>query len=230
MDARTQSQEGDSLFGLIAGLREDVRNLFREEVRLAKTEVSEKASRLGRNAMHLAIGGVIALLAVVCLLLAVGFIVAYGFESLGLSTGVALFLGFLIIGLVTGASGGILVGKALSSFSSESLVPEKTIETLREIKEGGAEQIPIKTYHAQDQPEDIRTSEQLRQDVERTRSRIGREVRGIRTRLNFSHLARAVASRVADNPIRSVGIGIGTGLVGFVVVRIARLFGRKHAA
>jgi hypothetical protein len=45
MDASTQSGEGDSLFGLIAGLREDVRNLFREEVRLAKTEVSEKTSR-----------------------------------------------------------------------------------------------------------------------------------------------------------------------------------------
>jgi ElaB/YqjD/DUF883 family membrane-anchored ribosome-binding protein len=170
-----------------------------------------------------------AFLAVIWFLLSISFIIAYGFESLGLATGVSLFLGFLLLALVTGAIGGILVGKALSAFSKESMVPEKTVETLREIKEGGIEQVPIKTYAVQSQPEDKRTSGQIREDVERTRSRIGREVRGIRTRLDMAHLAGAVANRVAHNPVRSVSIGLGTGLVGFVIMRVARLLGRRHA-
>jgi len=230
MDATTRSREGESLFGLIAGLREDVRNLFHEEIHLAKKEVSEKLAVLKSNVVSLALGGVIAFLGLIWLLLSVAFIISYGFESLGLSTGVALFLGFLIVALVTGAIGGILVGKALSGFSRESLVPEKTVETLMEIKEGGIEQVPVTIQTKTTEPQDTRSSEQIRAEVERTRSRIGREVRGIRTRLDMAYIARNVANRFTNNPVRSVGIGLGTGLVGFVIVRVARLLGRRHVA
>src|SRR6478609_3950880 len=56
MHTTTYPRENHSLLGLIGGLREDVRNLFHEEVQLAKTELSEKASHFGRNAVYLAIG------------------------------------------------------------------------------------------------------------------------------------------------------------------------------
>jgi ElaB/YqjD/DUF883 family membrane-anchored ribosome-binding protein len=231
MESTIRPRQETSLFGLIAGLREDLRHLFREEAQLVKKELAEKISYFGRNAIYLAIGGAAGYLALVCLLLALGFIIASGFEAMGLSTGVALFLGFLIIALLVGAVGGILVGKALSGFSKESLVPEKTVETLREIKEGGIEQVqvPIKKVQATPDPKDKRTSDQIKDDVERTRSRIGREVRGIRNHLSMAHLAADVVCVVKNNPLRTVGIGLGTGLAGFVLMRIARLFGRKHA-
>jgi hypothetical protein len=230
MEATTRSRSGESIRGLIAGLREDVKTLFREEIRLIKTELSEKFSHFSRNAVSLAIGGVAAFLGLIWLLLSISFIIGYGFEALGLGTGVALFLGFLVPALVLGVVGGILIAKALSGFSSESIVPEKTVETLREIKNGGLEQVPITTYSVETKPEDKRSSEQIRADVERTRSRIGREVRGIRTRLNVAHVAGNVANRVVNNPVRSFSIGLGTGLMGFVILRIARLLGRRHAA
>ena len=228
--ATTRPRSSETILGLIADLREDVRNLFREEVKLAKTELGEKFSLFGRNALSLAIGGVVALFGVTFLLLATAFIIAYGFESLGLSSGIALFLGFLLIALLTGAIGGILVGKALSALSHHSLAPEKTIATLQEIKEGGVQQIPIKTYPVKNEPKDTRNSDQIKAEVERTRSRIGREVRGLRTRLSFGYMAAQVTSAVKNNPMRSVGIGVGTGLAGFAIMKVARLFGRRRTA
>jgi ElaB/YqjD/DUF883 family membrane-anchored ribosome-binding protein len=110
------------------------------------------------------------------------------------------------------------------------LVPEKTVQTLQAIKEGGLEQVPIKTYPVQEEPKDTRTSGQIQADVERTRSRIGREVRGLKTRLSVANMATRLTSAVKNNPVRSVSIGVGTGLAGYAIMRLARLFGRRRLA
>src|ERR1041384_3196935 len=198
MDSMTRSRDENSLVGLVSGLREDVHILIHKEIELAKTEVSEKLAAFKRNAVFLGIGGVIAYLGLIFLLLSLGFLVASGFESLGLSTGIALFLGFLAIAIVAIALGGILVGKALNAFSKQSMVPEKTLNTLKEIKEGGLEQVsvPIKSYQTEPQPEISRTSDQVKADVERTRKRIGREVRGIKTRLQVAQIAASFVATI----------------------------------
>jgi len=225
-----RSRDGESLLDLIAGLREDVRSLFQEEVQLARTELSEKLSFISRNAISLAIGAVIALLAAIMLLAALCLIAAYGFSALGLSQGISLFLGFLAIAIVSGSIGGILVAKALGQLKKESLVPEKTIQTLKDIKQGGLQQAQVKHYQPAPAPPDNRNSDQIRSDVEQTRSRINREVRGIRTRLNMATAATLIVRRFSHNPVRSVGIGVGTGVAGFLLVRVARLFGRRGHA
>jgi hypothetical protein len=227
LHATTRSQQADSLLDLVSGLREDVRDLFHEEIQLAKAEISEKVSYASRNGLYLAIGGFVGLLSVTLLLASFGFLLSYAFEALGLSTGIALFLGFLVVAIVSGSVGGILVAKAISAFKKESLVPEKTIQTLKDIKQGGLEQVPIKRYQPQTAaPEDRRSSEQIRSNVEETRSRIGREVHGIRTRLHMATVAAAVVGRMRRSPMRSVGIGVA----GFLALRAARLFGqRRHA-
>jgi len=231
METTTRTRETNSLLGLVAGLREDLGDLFRQEVQLAKTELSEKAAKFGRNAAYLGVGAVVGYLGLVFLLLSFSFLIAFGFEALGLSTGMALFLGFLVIAIISGAVGGILAMKAIHAFSSESLAPQKTIETLKEIKQGGIEQVPIRMQTpSAPEPEDNRTSDQIRSEVERTRTRIGREVRGIKTRLNVARVANHMVGHVTSHPMRSVGIGVGTGLAGFIVMRVARLFGRKRTA
>lgn len=221
----TRTRDGNTLLGLISGLREDVRDLFQEQVQLAKTEVSEKVSHFGRNGVHLAIGGVAALLGVIFLLVALGFLASWGLELLGLSTGMALFLGFLAIALVAGIVGGIVVAKSLKAIKKESLVPHKTIETLKEIKEGGLEQnrVVIKTaYEPAPEPEDHRTSDEIRSDMERTRGRINQEVRGIKTRLRAATAATVAVNRIRRNPVRALSLGVGTGLAGFVLIRLNR--------
>jgi hypothetical protein len=224
------TRDEHSLIGLIEGLRDDIGQLIRSEVQLAKTELSEKASLLARNGMYLGIGAAVGCLSLIFLLIGVSFLIASGFEALGLSTGIALFLGFICIAVLSGIIAGALVAKAISAFSKETLVPEKTIATLQEIKEGGIEQVPIRRAPAPPEPEDSRTSEQIREDVERTRGRIHEEVVGVRRRLSWAALTTQLANHVRLHPLRSVGIGLGTGLAGFVLVRVGRLFGHKRAA
>lgn len=228
----TRTRDGNTLLGLISGLREDVRDLFHEEVQLAKTEVSEKVSHFGRNGVYLAIGGAVAYLGVIFLLLALGFLASFGLEAAGLSTGMSLFLGFLAVAVVAGIIGGILVAKSLKAMKKESLVPQKTIETLKEIKDGGLEQgrVPIRSvYSPPPEPEDHRTSDQIRSDLERTRGRIGEEVRGIKNRLRVATAATVAVDRFRRNPVRALSLGVGTGLMGFLLMRANRWLKRPKA-
>ena len=49
-----------SIGGLIRNLREDTKRLLNQQIELLKSELSEKTSCFGRNAVALAIGGFIA--------------------------------------------------------------------------------------------------------------------------------------------------------------------------
>lgn len=123
-----------SLSDLIRDLRDETTTLLKQEVALAKTEISEKAAKLGRNIAYLAIGGMVAAVAFIFLLLAVSALTVAGLERAGLSENVAQWLGPLIIALVIGAVGYALIRKAIETLSKESLAPEKTIQTLKEDK------------------------------------------------------------------------------------------------
>ena len=56
MDTDTRS-DNRSIFGLLRELRDELGTLFRQEVALAKTEVSEKADLAKRNSIYIAVGG-----------------------------------------------------------------------------------------------------------------------------------------------------------------------------
>lgn len=127
-------QEERSLGQLLKELRDETTTLLRQEVDLAKTEMSEKASRVGSNLGSLAMGGAVAFLGALALLAAV----VYGLTSLldqFMSVGVAIWLAPLIVGVVLAAVGYSLVKKALVTLRQESLTPRRTTQTLQENKE-----------------------------------------------------------------------------------------------
>jgi len=127
-------REERSIGQLLKELRDETTTLLRQEVDLAKTEMSEKASRLGTNLGSLAVGGGVAFLGALALLAAV----VYGLTSLlnqFMSVGVAIWLAPLIVGLVLAAIGYSLVKKALATLKQESLTPTRTTQTLQENKE-----------------------------------------------------------------------------------------------
>ncbi len=133
MDERVTG-EGRSLGQLLKQLTREVSTLLRQEVELAKTEMSEKASRVGANLGSLALGGGVAFLGALALLAAA----IYGLTALldgFMSLRIAVWLAPLIIGLVLAAAGYFLVRKALERLKGESLVPRKTTQSLREDKE-----------------------------------------------------------------------------------------------
>jgi xanthine/uracil permease len=127
-------REERSIGQLLKELRDETTTLLRQEVDLAKTEMGEKASRVGRNVGSLAVGGGVAFLGALALLAAV----IYGLTSIlnqFMSVGVAIWLAPLIVGLVLAAIGYSLVQKALATLRQESLTPKRTTQTLQENKE-----------------------------------------------------------------------------------------------
>lgn len=123
-----------SIGQLLKELTSETSTLLRQEVDLAKTEMTEKASRLGTNLGSLAVGGAVLFLGALALLAAV----VYGLTSLldqFMSLGVAVWLAPLIVGLVLAAVGYSLVKAALETLKRESIAPQKTTETLQENKE-----------------------------------------------------------------------------------------------
>jgi xanthine/uracil permease len=127
-------REERSIGSLLKELRDETTTLLRQEVELAKTEISEKASRVGSNLGSLAVGGAVAFLGALALLAAV----VYGLTSLldqFMSLGVAVWLAPLIVGIVLAVIGYNLVQKALQTLRQESVTPRKTTETLQENKE-----------------------------------------------------------------------------------------------
>jgi hypothetical protein len=127
-------REERSIGQLLKELRDETTTLLRQEVDLAKTEISEKASRTGRTLGSLAVGGGVAFLGALALLAAV----VYGLTSIlnqFMSVGVAIWLAPLIVGAALAAIGYSLVQKALATLRQESLTPRKTTETLQENKE-----------------------------------------------------------------------------------------------
>src|SRR4051794_1533021 len=100
---------------LLKQLRDDTTRLVREEVVLAKTEATEKASVLGRNVAFLSVGALIAYLALLLILLALAFLLRQQFVNHGMNEGTATFLGLLIIGGVVGIVSAVLISKALNS-------------------------------------------------------------------------------------------------------------------
>jgi len=131
----TTMQENRTIGALLKELLAETRELFRQEVALAKTEASEKASILGKNVAYLAAGGLVAYAGALFLLAGLSVLLSWALESAGLSDGMAAWLGPAIIGLVVAAIGAFLVMKAIKTLKSGSLKPELTIESIKEDKQ-----------------------------------------------------------------------------------------------
>jgi len=121
-----QGREGKddrSLGELFSELAQETSTLVRQEVDLAKTEMGQKASRVGKDVGFLAAGGAVAYAGLLAIL--AGVIVV-------LDTFLPLWLAALLVGLVVAAVGYFLVKKGLDALKREDVAPRQTIETLKE--------------------------------------------------------------------------------------------------
>jgi lipopolysaccharide export LptBFGC system permease protein LptF len=90
---------------------------------LLKAELSEKFSRIGQGATALGAGALIAFS---------GWLVLLAAAVLGLATVVPAWLAALIVALIALAIGGALVFIGKSRFDADSLMPRRTLRSLRE--------------------------------------------------------------------------------------------------
>jgi len=112
-----------SITGLLSDLASETILLIRQERALLKAELSEKFSRIGQGATALGAGALIAFS---------GWLVLLAAAVLGLATVVPAWLAALIVALIALAIGGALVFIGKSRFDADSLMPRRTLRSLRE--------------------------------------------------------------------------------------------------
>ncbi len=137
--AQTYAEEHEvdheqSLGSLIKEIRDESIDLFQQEIALARTEMTEKASYMGRQAYSLALSSLVAVAGLVVLLL--GFSQGLSLSLVYAGAGEhAIWLGPTIVGLVVLVIGAVSATTASKKMEDESVVPEKTAQSLKENKQ-----------------------------------------------------------------------------------------------
>jgi hypothetical protein len=128
-----EGRDDRSLGELFADLASQTGTLVRQELRQAGTEISQRATGVGKDIGVLAAGAVVlhaAFLAIVAAII-------LGLADLGLSWWVAA----LLVGLVLAGVGYVLVGRARSAITRADVLPRHTMEQVREDQEWAKDQI-----------------------------------------------------------------------------------------
>jgi hypothetical protein len=115
-------RSGRSVGTLLRDLSGQVSTLLHEESALARAELREKLDRFGSGAVELGAGG---------LLTFAGVLVLLASAVLGLGHWVALWLSALIVGGVVLLIGLLVLARGRSNLRSESLAPQRTLDSLR---------------------------------------------------------------------------------------------------
>jgi hypothetical protein len=209
-----------SILGLIHTLKDETRQLLRQEIQLVKAELSEKLSLVGRNAATAAAGGFIAYAGLIVFFMGLGWLVAWGLQKAGLEPVLAGFLGLAIIGVVVGGIGTVLLFKGLKSFSQESLAPQRTIHTLQRLK-GNEHEVAAAAAKADREPK--RSSEEMQARVEATENRMNDTLDELGYRLSPGQIKARMTQRIQERPYRSGLVAVVAGAVsGFFLTRAAR--------
>ena len=118
-----RSMDNRPLGDLFSDLASDMSNLVRQEVNLAKLEVTQKAKYLGRNVGYLVVGGAIAYAGVLAVIAAIIMLLDRVMPAWGAA---------LLVGAFVALIAWLMIGKAMSALQQADLTPHETVETLKE--------------------------------------------------------------------------------------------------
>ena len=121
--SRSPRQPDKSLGELFSDLTGDLGRLMRQEVALARTEAKEEIGRASKAGAMLAVGGLIAYLA----LMFASFALAWLLDDV-----MARSLSFLIVAVVHAIIAAVLVMQGRNRMREVNAVPQQTVETLKE--------------------------------------------------------------------------------------------------
>lgn len=129
---QTSGGSGGGLGDTITGIIEDLQNIIRGEVQLAKTEIKEDAGKLGKALGMIGAAVFLALVGFIFLMLGVTYL---------LNKSIEMWMAAGLVGLVLLLIGAILAMRGKSQMQEANMVPDKTIESLKEDKEWASRQI-----------------------------------------------------------------------------------------
>ena len=123
-----QHKEDLSIGELLSNLTQDMLTLVRQELTLAKTEMSAKLANVTKNLGMVMAGGALAYAGVLMLVACLALLLDEMLHRPWLSA--------LIVGVVVTGIGGVLVMKGLNAMKNADLTPHQTLDSLKELKHG----------------------------------------------------------------------------------------------
>jgi hypothetical protein len=129
-----QLRDERSLGALFAELAQETSTLVRQEVQLAKAELTQSASEISKAMGFMVVAGAIAYAGFLALLAAI----ILGLWYAGLTGWVAA----LLVGLVVMAISVMLIQRARAMLNAANLAPRRTVASLKEDTEWVKEQMP----------------------------------------------------------------------------------------
>jgi len=132
--AQTQvTKEERSLGDLFSELATETSTLVRQEVSLAQVELTQKATRVGKEVGFLVVGGAVGYAALLVILAAVVIGLTQLISSLsGWSTITSAWIASAIVGVIVAGVAYFLVTGALTTLKNTDLAPRRTIESVKE--------------------------------------------------------------------------------------------------
>jgi len=200
-----------SITALFGEARSEIRSFIRQELDLAKAEVSEKADRYRQAVTNAGIGLTIAYAALLVLFAGLGLLLSFVLQSIGLDLIPARSAGFGAVGLLVIIAGVLALLKGLKSMARTGVAPTKTAYTIHRVA------APL-GYH-----NDVTTpgppkhaSKDLEIQVLATEQRLGRTLEALAARVSPGRLLRKASIKVQDHPLRCNLAALATGFAGSV--------------
>jgi hypothetical protein len=199
---------------LVKDLRDQSKTFLKEEIHLAKAELSEKISSLGKGAVNIAIGGFVAYAGLIVFMGALGMLISYFLQRSGLDPLLSTLIGLGAIGFVVIAVGAILLLTGLKAVKKETLTPERTIETLQRVK-GTEPERPTVPKPKKDE----RSSKEIEASVVRTESHMAETLEELGDRLTIRHFRHEANAHIRKHPYRWSLMAMGAGVCGSYLMK-----------
>lgn len=119
----TDSREDRPLGELFTDLVQDTGTLVRQEVQLAKAELTQSAAQAGKAVGFIAAGGLVAYAGLLAIIAAVILLLWHN--------GMADWTAALLVGVVVVVIGVVLLMRGRTMLQSESLAPQRTVQSLK---------------------------------------------------------------------------------------------------
>jgi len=132
-DLKETARDGvESLGSIVSGIVEDLQGIVRGEVQLAKTELKEEASQIGKGAGMAGAGIFLGLVGFIFLMLGVTYV---------LNLWMRMWIAAGVVGVVLLIIAAILANAGKSQIQQASLKPDETLDSLKEDQEWASRQI-----------------------------------------------------------------------------------------
>ena len=122
----THSDSEKSIGTIISELTSEINTLFRQEIGLVKTEISEKVGQAKNGVGMLVVGA---------LIVYAGFMVLLGAAVAGLALVMDLWLAALLVAALVVIIGGSMLASGNSKLKAGNLVPEKSMDQVKHDKD-----------------------------------------------------------------------------------------------